>query len=358
MSETEGGRHAVAMTSDVDAALRRHLLRADGQEDVCFALWRESAGATRATTLLFEIVLPGPGDRRVHGNASFEGRYFLRAAQTAVDANAGLALLHSHPGGRGWQFMSPDDDTAERIHAPRAAAVTARPLVGLTLAGADLAWSARRWQGSPGAEGPLAADSVRVVGDQLRFAFNPHAQPTFTVAPTLERTVSAWEEDVQRTLAGLRVGVAGAGSVGAIVAEALVRMGVGHVTLFDFDRVEIVNLDRLLHARPLDARVARPKVEVVAAAIRGHRSSPHSKVDSFEFSVVEPEGFARLLDCDVVFSCVDRPWPRHVMNFAAYAHLVPVVDGGVAVDAGGGVMRGAEWRAHVAAPGRRCLVCL
>src|SRR6202012_4835432 len=105
---------------------------ADRQEDVCFALYRPSSGSSRRTALVRELVLPGPGDRVVHGNAAFTGDYFLRAACAAADADAGLVLLHSHPTGRGWQGMSPDDIAAEHGHAAQALALTELPLLGMT----------------------------------------------------------------------------------------------------------------------------------------------------------------------------------------------------------------------------------
>ena len=72
------------MSSALHGEMARHLLRSDGQEDLCFAIWHPSSGAERGTVLLSRIVMPSTMDRQVHGNVSFEGSYFLRAAQEAA----------------------------------------------------------------------------------------------------------------------------------------------------------------------------------------------------------------------------------------------------------------------------------
>jgi hypothetical protein len=137
-------------------------------------------------------------------------------------------------------------------------------------------------------------------------------------------------------------------------------MGISDIDLFDFDIVEIVNLDRLLHATAWDAARRRLKVNVLAKHLRVSATVRPFRAQAFDLSIVEEDGFRRALDCDVLFSCVDRPWPRHVLNFIAYAHLIPVIDGGIKLEPlanGKGLKRG-TWRAHVAAPTRRCLSCL
>ena len=91
-------RHtSVAMTSAAEEALASLLVRDDGQEDVCLATYRPSTGLTRSTALIRTVVPPEPGDRLVHGNATFTAEYILRAAEAAQGDDCGLVLLHSHP---------------------------------------------------------------------------------------------------------------------------------------------------------------------------------------------------------------------------------------------------------------------
>jgi molybdopterin/thiamine biosynthesis adenylyltransferase len=352
--------YAAALTTDTDRALVEHLKRGDGQEDLCFAPWRPSQGRDRLTALVAEPILPREGERNVHGNVSFEPRYYERALGVALEQDAGLAFLHSHPSGRGWQGMSSDDINAESGKAAQTLAATGLPLVGLTLATGDGGWSARVWERTaPRRYERRDCETVCVVGDQLRVTYDDRQRPRPSFRAELARTVSAWGEEAQAHLARLRVGVVGAGSVGALVAEALARLGIEGIRLIDFDSVEAVNRDRTLHTSARDVWLQRAKVEALARGLRASATAGAPRIEPLELSVVEPDGFRAALDCDVLFSCVDRPWPRYVLNLIAYAHLIPVVDGGVAVErTKRRTLRGANWKAHVVAPGRRCLECL
>jgi hypothetical protein len=181
--------------------------------------------------------------------------------------------------------------------------------------------------------------------------------PTPKLKSELKRTVSAWGAPTQAHLARLRIGIVGLGSVGDIIAEALARMGIEDVVLIDFDKVEIHNLDRLLHAIYED--IGKFKVAVTARELRLHATSENFRADEVAKAVTEIEGFKAALDCDLLYSAVDRPWGRAALNFIAYAHLIPVVDGGVSVRTSRhNELRGADWKAHTVAPHRRCLECL
>jgi hypothetical protein len=303
------------------------------------------------------LILPLAGERNVHGNASFEAPYFERALRVAAKEGAGLALMHSHPLGRNWQGMSSDDIKTEQSRAGATLGATRLPFVGLTIAG-DSNWSGRFWERTaPRQHARNDCATVRVVGERLKVTYMDKLAPPPRSNEAQMRTVSAWGERKQADLARLRIGVVGCGSVGGFIAEALARTGVEDVVFIDYDQIETKNLDRLVFSTRDD--VGELKAPILAEHLRRGATAANFNAVPVVAAVYEEEGFRAALDCDVLFSCVDRPWGRHVLNLIAYAHLIPVVDGGILVRTNRkSELTAASWRAHTVTVGHRCLECI
>ena len=353
-------RFEVALTEDANLTASSHLLRhfqkQEWQEDLCFALWRPSTGNERLTGLIDRIILPETGERSLHRNASFNPGYLSRAIEMARDQKAGLAFMHSHPG-TGWQGLSHADIKAERDAIAYPAGATELPLIGMTI-GSDGYWSARFWQRQSGQMLKHWCDKVRIIGPKsYRLQFNDALVPQQPRKDVLKRTYDTWGSEVQNAISRMHIGIVGVGSVGCIVAEAIIRIGVGNVTLIDPDKVERHNLDRLLYGTIRD--VGTEKVLLAKERMEQNATASNIRITAIPAPVQESKAYRAALDCDVLFSCVDRPMARDVLNHIANAHLVPVFDGGIAVEQNlqQNGFSSAHWRSHIVTPYHQCLRC-
>lgn len=335
------------------------LVRRDGQEDLCLATYRPSSGATRTSALINKVILPQPGDRQIHGNATITADYILRGVESARDDKCGVVLIHSHPGQSGWQTLSRPDRNAESSYANLVRELTGLPLVGMTLATNDRTWSARHWDKGVGRQVDCTpSTNVRVIGERFTVSWNDAICPPPTETKSQVRTVSSWGNESQANLARLKILVVGAGSVGLDVAVRLAAAGLCQLTIMDFDVVEVHNLDRLIGAGSRDAFLRRPKIHVAQRETVKASTAKDFSIKVSDRSICEPDGLKLALDHDLIFSCVDRPWPRNVLNTIAYTDLIPVIDGGIAIDTfEDGAMRNATWRSHVIHPQRPCMIC-
>ena len=75
---------------------------------------------------------------------------------------------------------------------------------------------------------------------------------------------------------------------------------------------------------------------------------------------MEEIGLNSVIDCDIVFCCVDRPWPRYILNCIAFTHHIPIIDGGIdsSFNKKTNNIEQARWRTYVASPERRCIKCM
>lgn len=195
-----------------------------------------------------------------------------------------------------------------------------------------------------------------MVGRRLHATYNDALMPPPARRTVLRRTMDTWGEARQRDIARLRIGLVGLGSVGCLVAEALVRMGIENLVLIDPDRVETHNLNRLLYADEDD--VGEHKVNLAARHLKRSSTAASFRVESHACAIQQIDAHRAALDCDVLFSAVDRPLPKDLLNNIAYVHCIPVISGGIRIDnKQSGTLAHALWSVTTVGPEYRCLRC-
>jgi len=136
------------------------------------------------------------------------------------------------------------------------------------------------------------------------------------------RLIGWWD---QSRLARTRIVVVGAGALGNEVLKNLALVGVGHIHIVDFDRVESSNLARAVLYRSGDA--GRPKAESAARAVR--QLNPDVEVTFQTADVTTDVGLGTVRDADVVIGCLDNREARLWLNRMCWKVTTPWIDGGI-----------------------------
>jgi len=119
-----------------------------------------------------------------------------------------------------------------------------------------------------------------------------------------------------------RIAVFGVGGVGSYAVEALVRAGVGHLTLVDFDRVCITNINRQIQA--VEETVGRSKVGVIAERCRS--INPDIEISARD-ALYNAETAAELLaeEYDYVLDCIDMISSKLLLIQQCHERALPII---------------------------------
>ncbi len=129
--------------------------------------------------------------------------------------------------------------------------------------------------------------------------------------------------DGQEMLKNTKMLVVGLGGLGCAAAQYLAVAGVGHLTLLDFDTVDLSNLQRqVLHD---DSRLGMPKVE--SAKLSLQRLNPHIEITTIHQLLDEQQLHDLVGKFDVVLDCTDNVSTRNQLDTACAAHKIPLVSG-------------------------------
>ncbi|GJQ68078.1 hypothetical protein Trydic_g10690 [Trypoxylus dichotomus] len=133
--------------------------------------------------------------------------------------------------------------------------------------------------------------------------------------------------------------IVGVGGVGSVTAEMLTRCGIGKLILFDYDKVELANMNRLFF-QPHQSGMS--KVEAAAQTLRN--INPDVTIVTFNYNITTTDNFQHFMDTistgslgkgpvDLVLSCVDNFEARYTINTACNELNIKWFESGVAENA-------------------------
>src|SRR3954453_1287509 len=133
-------------------------------------------------------------------------------------------------------------------------------------------------------------------------------------------------EEGQRRLLHSHVTLCGCGALGTVLANSLVRAGVGHLRLIDRDFIETSNLQRQVLFDESDVDANLPKAEAAARKPEGIKSSVH--VEPVVTDIDRTNILGLVEDADLVLDGTDNFEVRYLINDAAVKLGKPWVYGG------------------------------
>ena len=123
--------------------------------------------------------------------------------------------------------------------------------------------------------------------------------------PTREEMYKALEErhgaELQKKLSEAKVAVCGLGGLGSNIAIALARAGVGHISIIDFDRVDISNLNRQQY---FPEQLGMPKSQALCDTL--HRIAPYCDISPHQVKLTEENIPTLLADADIICEAFDK----------------------------------------------------
>ena len=117
-----------------------------------------------------------------------------------------------------------------------------------------------------------------------------------------EALVERHSEEVQSKLDEAKVAIAGLGGLGSNIAFFLTRIGVGHLHLIDFDRVDITNLNRQQYRME---HIGRYKTEALLEELR--EINPYLEVETDCVRVTDENVGTLFHNEDIICEAFDCP---------------------------------------------------
>lgn len=269
---------------------------------------------------------------------------FMRLLGAALSKNLLPAIVHTHPKGRA--SFSKQDDQNEAELARTALIKGAAGLISIVIAG-DGEIATRIWMSK---DNPTDIRRVLHTGPRLNLTCDDDNS-----LPFLERQARLFGEHTTQLLTKFRCGIAGGGATGSAVLPLLMRLGIREAVMFEKDRVEETNLNRLRGARQEDVVKKAFKADIHARTV--NEADLGMSLVTMDAWAGDPSTRDALKSCDVIFCCTDDHAGRLFLNRFARFYGIPVIDVGLAMQRRTDQSFDLFARVSTLVPGHSCLLC-
>lgn len=326
-----------------------HLFSDRIKERAAYALCRISKSSDENRLLVTEIIPVAENliedSSEIH--MKIKSISFLRAMKKANETKQSFVFIHSHPDG--YANHSVQDDKEEQslfktaynrirtnsVHASIVLSSPEKPVGRVYL--------------EDGTIQPITM--IRVIGERFRF-FTSDNEPSNSLN-FFDRQIRAFGIDIQNLLQKLHIAIVGVGGTGSAIAEELIRLGVGNLTVIDGETFEKTNINRVYGSRISDDGIEKVEITKRLASEIGLGTSINTINQPISFqSVVN-----KLKNADIIFGCTDDQWGRSILTRLAVYYGIPVFDMGVRIDSNDNIIKSVEGRVTTLLGGYACLFC-
>lgn len=328
-------------------------------ETGCILFVNRNSHGENPSIVVRTVIVPDANDfdDQSSGHLTFSAQFLRRALlKTRLDVNDGFLTVHTHPMSDDTVRFSHYDDSTDPGLMRNLTDLQPDGLFGSIVAGKN-SFQGRVWSSERGRFEPL--NELVVIGQRIDLWPLTGAKKPEPPTPSaiFDRAMSLTDARSLASLSKMRVAVVGNSGTGSLVAEALLRAGVGELLLFDFDFADQTNLNRVLHLRVCDAEKRTGKANRLKQAL--DEIGLPTKVTVVECGDIrEATVAAELRGCDAIFGCVDNSdWARLVMSETAYQYLIPYIDVGTEIGVGKHGIQSLDTRVSFSGPNRPCLAC-
>lgn len=319
----------LAMTERRHAAVFKRLFPGDGLEAAAVLLCNQGTGKQYQRLIVSDILcLPHRLSERKERFISWPfGDYLPPDKISDIDRRGqSIVTIHSHPNGYA-RFSEIDDRNDRELFASICNWFDDGRPNGSAIMLPDGTVKARTVNtGGDFSDIP----TVSVIGDNIRIWKSGKKREQTAYQSKMSQTFGRGTLDLLRTM---RVGVVGCSGTGSIIIELLVRNCVKELVIVDNDILEEKNLNRIVNGTMDDAGKKQPKVVALKRAIQ--KIGMETNVEAYRSLTDSPDVVAALVDCDVIFGCVDSAFGRYHLDCLASAYLLPYFDVGVHLEADG-----------------------